>query len=95
LDNSHSAPRGSSPLPAKWCRHDGNAACGNHPNNLLQIRWINTLPANLKTSLNGTSHGFSFDNYAKLQLGGYCFGFNRCFAMEKVTEPIVDAVVYG
>jgi hypothetical protein len=74
------------------CSHQAVVTGGKHPNELPQFRWINTLLGNLKTSLNGTFHAFNFDKYARRYLGGYCFRFNRRFAMAAMTERIANAV---
>jgi hypothetical protein len=52
----------------------------------------NTLLGNLKTSLSGTFHAFDFGKYARRYLGGYCFRFNRRFAMAEMSERIANAV---
>ena len=74
------------------CLHKAVITSGKHPNALPQFRWINTLLGNLKTSFSGTFHAFSFDKYARRYLGGYCFRFNRRFAMAAMTERIANAV---
>ncbi|QPN67559.1 IS1595 family transposase [Synechococcus sp. CBW1006] len=74
------------------CHHKANVTTGKHPSDLPQFRWINTLLGNLKTSFNGTFHAFNFDKYAKRYLGGFCFRFNRRFAMAEMTERIANAV---
>ena len=74
------------------CHHQAIVTGGKHPNDLPQFRWINTLLGNLKTSLSGTFHAFDFDKYARRYLGGYCFRFNRRFAMAEMTDRIADAV---
>ena len=63
------------------CSHQAFVTGGKHPNDLPQFRLINTLPSNLKISFCGTFHAFIFDKYARLYLGGFCFRFNRRFAM--------------
>ena len=65
---------------------------GKHPSDLPQFRWINTLLGNLKINFSGTFHAIGFDKYARRYLGGYCFGFNRRFAMAAMTENIANAV---
>lgn len=74
------------------CSHQANVTGGRHPNDLPQFRWVNTLLGNLKTSLSGTFHAFSFDKYARRYLGSYCFRFNRRFAMAEMTDRIADAI---
>ena len=68
------------------CHHKEVFTGGKLPNDLQQFRWINTLLGNLKTSFNNTLHAFNFDKYARrTYLGGYCFRFNRRFAMAAMT----------
>jgi hypothetical protein len=65
---------------------------GKHPNELPQFGWINNILDNLKTSLSGTLHAFNFDKYTRRYLGGFCFRFNRRFAMAEMTERIANAI---
>jgi transposase-like protein len=74
------------------CHHQAVVTGGKHPKDLPQFRWINTLLGNLKTSFSGTFHAFNFDKYARRYLGGYCFRFNRRFAMAEMTARIANAV---
>ncbi len=43
------------------------------------------LLVHLKTCLSGTFHAFNFDKYARRQLSGYCFRFNRRFSLAEIT----------
>ncbi len=54
------------------CHHKAVVTGGNHPNDLPQFRWINTLLGNLKTSFSGTLHAFNFGKYARRYPGGCC-----------------------
>jgi hypothetical protein len=79
-------------LTTAGCSHQAIVTGGKHPSGLLQLRLINTLLCNLKSSFNGTFHDFNFDKYARRYLGGYCFRFNRLFSMVAMTERIANAV---
>jgi hypothetical protein len=74
------------------CHHTAVVTGGKHPSELPQFRWINTVLGNLKTSFNGTFHAFNFYKYARRYLSGYCFRFNRRFAMAEMTKRIANAV---
>jgi hypothetical protein len=74
------------------CSHVAMVTGGIHPDELPVIRWINILLGNLKTSLSGTFHAFSFDKYTRPCLGGFCFRFNRRFVLAGMTERIASAV---
>jgi len=74
------------------CHHKAVVTGGKHPKDLPLFRWINTLLGNLKTSFSGTFHAFNFDKYARRYLGGYCFRFNRRFALAEMTARITNAV---
>jgi hypothetical protein len=74
------------------CHHKAVVTGGKHPSELPQFRWINTLLGNLKTGFNSTFHAFNFDKYDRRYLGGFCFRFNRRFAMAAMTERIANAV---
>ncbi len=52
------------------------------------------MSGNLKTSFSGTFHAFNLDKYARRYLGGYCFRFNRRFAMAEMTARIANAVCF-
>lgn len=77
------------------CSHRAVVADGKHPNDLLSFRLINTLLSNLKTSFSGNFHAFNFDKYARRLLGGFCFLFNRSFAMATMTEQIANAMCFA
>ena len=74
------------------CSHHAIVTGRKHPNDLPQLRWINTLLSNLKTSFSGFFHAFNFDKYARRYLGGFCFRFNRRFSLAVMTERIANAV---
>ncbi|MBO1011120.1 IS1595 family transposase [Acidovorax sp. SD340] len=42
-----------------------------------QLRWVNTLLGNLKTSTAGTYHSFDHTRYAQRYLAEFCWRFNR------------------
>ena len=62
------------------------------PGDLAQFHWINTLLGNLKTSLSGTFQGFDSDKYARRDLRGYGFRFNRRFSVQAMVKRIAHAV---
>ena len=74
------------------CSYQAVVTGGKHLNDLPAFRWITTLLSNLKTSFSSTFHSFNFDKYARSHLGGFCFRFNRRFAMSAMTERIVNAI---
>lgn len=47
---------------------------------------------NVKTTLSGTFHAFTFDKYGRRYLGGFCFCFNRRFMIAVMTYRIGNAV---
>ncbi len=79
-------------VTAAGCSHEAIVTGGRHLNNLPEFRWINIVLGNLKTSLSGTFHAFTFDKYARRYLGGYCFRFNRRFSLAAITVRIANAV---
>jgi hypothetical protein len=46
-----------------------------------QLRWVNTMLGNLKTSLAGTYHSFDLAKYAPRYLAEFADRFNRLFDM--------------
>ncbi len=74
------------------CSTEVNVTGGRYPSELPQFRWINTILGNLKTSLSGTLHAFNFGKVARRYPGGFCFRFNRRFAMPEMIDRIANSV---
>ena len=54
---------------------------------------LDQLPARQpQDQLQCTFHAFNFDKYARRYLGGYCFRFNRHFAVAAMTMRIANAI---
>ena len=73
------------------CEHTVIVTGGRHPNDLPELRWMNILQSNPKTSLSGTFHAFNFEKYSKRYLGAFSFRFNRRFNLEKMTDRLLNA----
>jgi transposase-like protein len=74
------------------CFHHPVVVRGRHPNELLELRWINTVLSNLKTSFSGTFHVLRFDKYADRYLGAFNYRFNRRFKLAEMTERVIHAI---
>lgn len=57
-----------------------------------QLRWVNTLLGNLKTSLTGTLHSFDHARYAARYLAEFAYRFNRRFDMPAMIPRLLRAV---
>lgn len=67
----------------------GRQAVTGHP----EFRWVNTLIANLKTSITGTYHHFKFAKYADRYLAEVQYRFNRRFDLSSILARLVRAAV--
>jgi len=57
---------------------------GRYPNQLPELRWINTVLSNLKTSFSGTVHAFKSAKHGMRYLGAFCFRFNLAAMTERL-----------
>lgn len=60
---------------------------------LPDFRWVNAVVDNVKTSLAGAYHAFTFDKYAKRYLGASAYRFNRRFKLDTITQRLLAAAV--
>lgn len=58
-----------------------------------QLRWVNTLLGNLKTSLAGTLHSFDHTRYAARYLAEFAYRFNRRFDMPSMIPRLLRAAI--
>lgn len=58
-----------------------------------QFKAVNTLLANLKTSIRGTYHAFGFAKYAHRYLAEFQYRFNRRFNMRSILSRLLLAIV--
>jgi len=57
------------------------------------FHWINTILGNLKTSIDGTYHGFKFEKYAYRYLAEVQYRFNRRFDLRSILPRLIYAAV--
>lgn len=57
-----------------------------------QLRWVNTMLGNLKTSMAGTYHSFDHAKYAARYLAEFCYRFNRRFDLPAMLPRLLAAV---
>ena len=74
-------------------KHFPEVVGGRHPKDLPNFRWINTVLGNVKTSLNGAYHAFTFDKYAVRYLGAIAYRFNRRFDLAALPSRLLRAAV--
>lgn len=55
------------------------------------FHWVNTLLGNIKSSIQGTYHGFKFDKYAARYLGELQYRFNRRFDLPTMIPRLLRA----
>ena len=55
------------------------------------FHWVNTLLGNIKSSIQGTYHGFKFDKYAARYLGELQYRFNRRFDLPLMVPRLLRA----
>lgn len=75
------------------CAHDPVIAGGRHPQDQPEFKWINTIIGNLKTSLSGVYHAFSFDKYADRYFAAFNYRFNRRFHLASLPNRLLIAAV--
>lgn len=57
------------------------------------FHWVNTLLGNIKSSIQGTYHGFKFDKYAARYLAELQYRFNRRFDLPRMFPRLLRACV--
>jgi ribosomal protein L37AE/L43A len=55
------------------------------------FHWVNTLLGNIKSSIQGTYHGFNFGKYAARYLGELQYRFNRRFDLPRMVPRLLHA----
>ena len=55
------------------------------------FHWVNTLLGNIKSSIQGTYHGFKFSKYADRYLGELQYRFNRRFELRAMVPRLLRA----
>jgi transposase-like protein len=73
------------------CTHHPTVVAGRKPRQVPEFRWINTILGNLKTSLSGCHHAFSFRKYADRYLAAFCYRFNRRFDLRPLHQRLLVA----
>jgi hypothetical protein len=58
---------------------------------LVCFHWVNTLLGNIKSSIQGTYHGFKFGKYAKRYLAELQYRFNRRFDLPSMVPRLLRA----
>jgi len=78
-------------VAAANCSHHPTVMAGRKPRQVPEFKWINTVFGNLKTSLSGCYHGFSFQKYAARYLAAFCYRFNRRFNLRNLHMRLLTA----
>jgi transposase-like protein len=73
--------------------HEPIVVGGRKPREMPEFQWVNTVLGNLKTSLSGAYHGFSFGKYAARYLGAFAYRFNRRFDLSTLHQRLLVAAV--
>ena len=53
------------------------------------FQWVNTLLGNLKSSIEGSNHGLTFDKYAARYLSELQCRFNRRFDLARINSRLL------
>jgi transposase-like protein len=75
------------------CRHRAVVVGGRKPKELPEFEWVNTLIANVKTSLCGCYHAFDFAKYGARYLAAIAYRFNRRFNLRSLPKRLLVAAV--
>ena len=73
------------------CPHRPEVVGARKPKDLPQLKWVNTIVGNLKTSLGGTYHAFDFAKYGTRYLGAFAYRFNRRFDLATIPSRLLAA----
>ncbi len=73
------------------CRHQSTDIPRLKPKDVPELKWINTVLSNLKTSLPGSYHAFDFRKYAARYLATFCNLFNRLFHLCTLHQRLLVA----
>lgn len=77
---------------ASGCTHQPEViGKGRKSTNLQCFKWVNTVLGNLKSSINGTYHGFDFAKYANRYLSEVQYRFNRRFDLRSMFSRLLFA----
>jgi transposase-like protein len=79
-------------VTSNGCTHKPIVAAGRHPKDLPEFKWVNTFLGNLKTSISGTYHAFTFEKYSKRYMGAFSYLANRRFDLSCLVVRIMVAV---
>ena len=77
-----------SPLGAT---HQRDVTGGGQAAQTPQLRWVNTVPGNLKTALAGTYHSFDHAKYGARYLAEFAYRFNRRFDLPAMVPRLLWA----
>ena len=67
------------------CRHDPVIVGGRQPNP-PEYKWINIIVSNLKNSINGVYHAFSFETYVDCVFVAFYYRFNQRFNLASLPK---------
>jgi hypothetical protein len=74
-------------ISAAGYQHTPVIAGNRKPNELPELTWVNTVPGNVKTCLNGAYHVFDFSKYTHRYLAAIAYRFNRQFILGQAPRP--------
>lgn len=69
--------RALAPFPTPGCNHHPTIVAGHKPKYAPDLKWINAILGNLKTSLPGCYHAFDFRKYDVRNFAAFLYRFNR------------------
>jgi ribosomal protein L37AE/L43A len=75
-------------LQCRRCHHQ-TSLMARKPRDLPQFHWVNTVLANLKTTINGAYKHFRFGKYASAYLAAFAYRFNRRFHLASMMTSLM------
>lgn len=74
------------------CMHQPIVVGARKPRDLPEFTWVNTVLGNLKTTLAGAFHAFSYRKYATSYFAAFVYRFNRRFDLRGLVASLITDV---
>jgi hypothetical protein len=74
------------------CVHLPTVGSDREPRDLPEFAWVNTVLGNLKRTLAGARHAFTYRKYAAHSLAAFAYRFNRRFDLHTLVVRLIVAV---
>lgn len=74
------------------CKHQLIVVGARKPRDLPEFTWVNTVLGNLRTTLSGAFHAFSYRKYAHSYFAAFVYRFNRRFNLRNLVVSLIADV---